>query len=137
ETPAREDMMLLRHCPKFLIIGLVLGLLPASTALAARGYVSRPCGFDLNHNGVIGEPADCNICGQSDGTLSVGGSSYTQVYVDCSAGNDWPAGARSSPLRTLARARRRTPRWGASLAVCFRGTCASGTETFPLNPPAG
>jgi hypothetical protein len=138
ETPAREDMMLLRHCPKFLVLGLVLGLLPASSALAAtRGYVSRPCGFDLNHNGVIGEPADCNICGQSDGTLSVGGSSYTQVYVDCSAGNNSNAGTRSAPLRTIASALQRSPSSGATLAVCVKGTCASGTESFPLSPPAG
>ena len=36
-----------------------------SSPLPARGYQPRPCGFDLNHNGIIGEPADCNVCDAS------------------------------------------------------------------------
>ena len=34
--------------------------LSAATAFAAepRGYTARPCGFDMDRNGVIGEPAD-------------------------------------------------------------------------------
>ncbi len=35
------------------------------SAVPPRGYQSRPCGFDLNHNGVAGEPADCNVCDAS------------------------------------------------------------------------
>jgi hypothetical protein len=59
------------------------------------------------------------------------------VYVDCSAGNNSNAGTRSAPLRTIASALQRSPSSGATLAVCVKGTCASGTESFPLSPPAG
>lgn len=121
----------------FGVLAVVLAGLPGN-ALALRGYQSRPCGFDLNHNGIVGEPADCTICSTSDGNLTVGGSTYTQVYVDCQNGNNANAGTRAAPKKTITSALTVKPTSGASLAVCFKGTCSpSSGETFPLVPVAG
>ncbi|MBV8199068.1 MAG: hypothetical protein JOZ15_00445, partial [Acidobacteria bacterium] len=60
----------------------------AAPAELARGYHARACGFDLNHNGIFGEAADCNICNGT--TTDPGGASPppNMIYVSCDTGAD-------------------------------------------------
>jgi hypothetical protein len=99
----------------------------AGAALTGRGYQPRACGFDLNRNGVFGEPADCNICNGSTGGLDAGGVRMHQVYVSCNGGTDSAScGTPGNPCRTINFAwNRRTAPAGSNAAdiICFRGTC--------------
>lgn len=127
----------------------VLALFPAFLSLQGaalaqtRGYTARACGLDLNHNGIPGEAADCGVlCSSgpsgSDGNVTISGSTYTQVYVDCVNGNNSNAGTRTSPKKSITSALTVTPTTGASLAVCFSGTCTATTgETFPIQARSG
>src|SRR5437016_9820407 len=81
--------------------GLPLRLL--HPAEAARGYQSRACGFDMNHNGIIGEcrnhspnglgsPGDdcpdCHVCDGVTKDPDGDGVNENIIYVDCKAGTD-------------------------------------------------
>src|SRR5579864_1465712 len=74
----------------------------ASSTLTGRGYQARACGFDLNHNGIFGEPADCHVC---DGvTTNPYGDSNppNMVYVSCQTGADNPTcGSPGNPCASI------------------------------------
>ena len=118
-------------------------------SLPPRGYQARGCGFDRNHNGVFGEPADCNICNGSTGGLDAGGVFQNQVYVSCNTGTDSATcGAPGNPCRTINftwNNRTVAPGSNAEDIICFRGTCheesimpgVSGKPGFYLKPQTG
>ena len=70
-----------------------------------KGYQQRPCGFDFNRNGVIGEKADRAIPG-----------GFKTIYVDADRGNDKGRGTVSSPYKTIKRAAE-----AAGRRFCHRG----------------
>ncbi len=57
-------------------------------AESKKGYVPRPCGFDMNRNGVIGEPADRLVGDGKTADPDGDGVNEDILYVDANAGND-------------------------------------------------
>jgi len=102
----------------------------ASSAFGAypeRGYQARPCGLDMNRNGIWGEAADCQVC---DGTTTdPDGDTVDEdlIYVDCSAGADVPScGSPASPCGSVEYAwtvRADGPGGDAEDILCLRGVC--------------
>ncbi len=93
--------------------------------LGSRGYDSRACGFDLDGDGVLGEPGDdCNICDGSTVDPDGDGVAEDLIYVDCGAGSNGN-GTPGSPYNRLssAMAAMDGPGDGAEDIVCFKGTC--------------
>ncbi|MBV8199428.1 MAG: hypothetical protein JOZ15_02285 [Acidobacteria bacterium] len=120
-----------------------------SPAMLGRGYHARACGFDLNHNGIFGEPADCHVC---DGvTTNPYGDSDppNMVYVSCQTGADNPTcGSPGNPCATINYAwnyRTAPPASPSADIICFRGTChedsispgVSGKGGFYTIPASG
>ncbi len=117
----------------------------SSSALPARGYQSRPCGFDLNHNGVIGEAADCNVCDASQvsgkivaNTVDPDGDGIEEdlIYVDCDDGSNFnycgrPGFGLAAPSNTPGTTIANGPRGGVEDIVCFTGTCTPDAFRFP------
>ena len=103
------------------VIGWALG-----TGLADQppGYHARPCGFDMNRNGVIGEPADRLV---GDGvTADPDGDGVDEdiLYVDSTAGSDVTGdGSPGKPYRTVQKALNVCdgPADGAEDIVCIAG----------------
>lgn len=118
--------------------GMATILLLASTAHAVRGYTARPCGFDLNFNGVSGESADCNACDGVTTDVDGNGVADDQRYVDCNAGADSGACTPGAPCRTLQFALNAlgAPAANQIQAVCFRGTCG-GSANLSQSGAAG
>ena len=90
----------------------------------SRGYSARACGFDMNRNGVIGEPADATV---GDGsTTDPDGDSTDEdlIYVDATDGNDTTGdGSPSNPYKTVQYALDQAdgPGDGAEDIVCIAG----------------
>ncbi|MCG8461401.1 MAG: hypothetical protein MI919_34395 [Holophagales bacterium] len=108
-----------------------------------RGYVSRPCGFDLDDDGRVGEPEDCRVCDGRTTDPDGDGVEEILVYVDCDSGEDSPGcGEPSRPCASLSHAWElaaaagrgdASPRAGdAEPIVCFRGTCRPERLTPPV-----
>lgn len=94
-------------------------------AAPATGYQPRACGFDLDDDGIVGEPDDdCNLC---DGvTLDPDGDGIEEdlIYVDSDNGDDLAGdGSPGAPFRTIQFAWDQAdgPGDGAEDIVCFRG----------------
>lgn len=106
----------------------VLAGLVAIPSVSAPGYLDRPCGFDLNDNGIRGEAEDCQVCDGSTLDPDFDGINEDLIYVDCDSGTDsGSCGAPGAPCRTLEFAlnvRADGPGDGAEDIVCFRGTCS-------------
>ncbi len=109
----------------------VSGTMSTGEALAQypeRGYQSRPCGFDLDDDGILGEPEDCRVCRAGILDPDDDGVPEDQIFVDCQAGRDSPVcGSPGNPCRSLRHAlllRVDGPDDGAEDIVCFRGTCS-------------
>ena len=89
-----------------------------------RGYSARPCGFDMNRNGIIGEGADRTV---GDGsTTDPDGDSTDEdlIYVDATDGNDPTGdGSASNPYKTVQYALNQAdgPGDGAEDIVCIAG----------------
>ena len=116
-----------------------------SSPLPPRGYQSRPCGFDLNHNGIIGEPADCNVCDASivggkivANTSDPDGDGVEEdlIYVDCDDGSNFnycgrpgfrPCGTIEYAWENIANG----PEGGAEDIVCFTGICSPDNLSLP------
>ncbi len=99
-------------------------LVPNTPQIEERGYVSRPCGFDMNRNGIIGEPADCNVCDGETTDPDGDGVDEDLIYVDAEWGNDFEGdGGPWSPYKTIQFAWNVAdgPRDGAEDIICFRG----------------
>ncbi len=102
---------------------------------AERGYQPRACGFDMNRNGIVGEPEDCHVCngGLTDGDAD--GTTADVIYVSCATevfsgqpqGFDHPGcGSPGDPCLTIGYAFETIadgPGDGAEDFVCFRNTC--------------
>ncbi|MEM8933622.1 MAG: hypothetical protein AAGE94_20705, partial [Acidobacteriota bacterium] len=115
---------------------------PVLAAVDGFGYTPRACGFDLDDDGLIGEPEDdCRVCHPAVTDPDGDGVDEVSIYVDCDAGRDAPdCGSADSPCASLSFA------WGPIASsradenadgesiVCFRGTCR---EDAPLSPAVG
>lgn len=120
-----------------LLIGLLPGLLcagacrgaplPANLLEGRQGYLARPCGFDMDRDGVFGEAEDCHVCDGKTADPDHDGVAEDLFYVDCGAGADTPTcGAPGAPCRTLEYTfgqRADGPNQGSEDIVCFRGRC--------------
>jgi len=89
------------------------------------GYQPRACGFDLNDDGVVGDPAhDCNLC---DGvTLDPDGDGIDEdlLYISSQSGSDATGdGSPAAPYRTIQYAWNQAdgPGDGAEDILCFTG----------------
>ena len=93
-------------------------------ALDRVGYARRACGFDLDGNGVPGEPQDCRVCDGRTKDVDGNGVEDRLLYVDCdsaAAGDGSPA----RPFAAIAEAMDvlEAPSVDSIQGVCFRGRC--------------
>jgi hypothetical protein len=118
---------------------LVLVLMVSLAEAQTRGYQSRPCGFDLNFNGVVGEPADCNVCDGVTTDVDGNGVADDLRYVDCGGGTDSGACTPAAPCRTVPFAQNAlgAPGGNQIQAICVRGTCNSAQWRPSLSGAAG
>ncbi len=89
-----------------------------------RGYVKRACGFDMNRNGVIGEPDDCNVCDGETTDPDGDGVDEDLIYIDVEEGSDRSGnGSPGRPYKSIQFAWKAAdgPRDGAEDILCFRG----------------
>ncbi len=118
----------LRPTAKIVLVAGVLLLAPSSASAQQRGYVSRACGFDMNRNGIVGEPADCHVCDGSTTDPDGDGTLEDLLYIDAGSGHDVTGdGSPQSPYRTIQHAWNVAdgPGDGAEDILCFRGTATS------------
>ena len=75
---------------------------PPPPPAAGVGYHARPCGFDLNHNGIVGEATDCHV-GDGSTTNPFGdGTAVNMLYVDCQNGSDTTGdGTAAKPFHSI------------------------------------
>ncbi len=96
----------------------------ATYANDSRGYTARACGFDMNRNGTIGEPADATV-GDGNTTDPDGDSTDEDlIYVDATDGNDNTGdGSAGNPYKTVQYALNQAdgPGDGAEDIVCISG----------------
>ena len=101
------------------------------------GYTARACGFDLDDDGVIGEPdADCGICDGATTDPDGDGIDEDFVYVDCGRGADLAdCGSPETPCLSIAHAFTRLNGPGGSEedVICITGRCAlTDRVTLPI-----
>ncbi len=90
-----------------------------------KGYVARPCGLDMNRNGILGEAADALV---GDGvTKDVDGDGVEEdiLYVDSETGSDESGdGSPQKPFKTIQKALDAAdgPADGAEDIICISGT---------------
>ena len=102
-------------------------------AAQRKGYHSRPCGFDANRNGVIGEAADLRLADGKTTDPDGDGVDEDIVYADAATGSDETGdGSPGSPFRTIAKAATALdgPDDGAEDIVCISGSFHE-TVTIP------
>ena len=105
---------------------------PANAQLfAERGYQPRGCGFDLDDDGLIGEPFDdCRICDGLETDPDGDGVDEDLIYVNCDSGTDGPGcGSPGNPCGSLQYALVTAadgPSDGAEDIICVKGTCSPG-----------
>ena len=102
---------------------------PAPPTFDEYGYQARACGFDLDDDGVVGEPEDdCNVCDGVTTDPDGDGVEEDLVYVACGSGSDaFGCGTPESPCGSIEYAWKNVidgPDNGAEDIVCFRGRCA-------------
>ncbi|MHC4405447.1 MAG: hypothetical protein ACYTG0_37855, partial [Planctomycetota bacterium] len=100
-------------------------------AQRAKGYHRRPCGFDMNRNGVIGEPADCLVADGKTADPDGDGVDEDLLYVDSERGNDATGdGSSAKPFRTIQKALDAAdgPEDGAEDVICISGTFGEELE---------
>ena len=121
---------------------LAVALALPAAAQTSRGYVPRPCGFDLaTRDGERGQAADCHVCDGVTTDVDANGVADVLRYVDCGAGNDSTGtGAPAKPFKTIQKAFDSLPGAAANQieAVCIKGVCAGATgKTFGTSGAAG
>ena len=94
-------------------------------AQRGKGYQARPCGFDMNHNGILGEEAD--RLGGDGRTADPDGDGVDEyfLYVDSELGTDETGdGSSDRPFRTIQKALDTAdgPEDGAEDVICISGT---------------
>ena len=103
-------------------------LSPIPPTFEEHGYQARACGFDLDDDGVVGEPEDCNLCDGQTTDPDGDGVEEDLVYVSCGSGSDaFGCGTPQSPCGSIGYAWTHVidgPEDGAEDIVCFRGSCA-------------
>lgn len=124
----RRYPVLIGLLPGLLFAGACRGApLPQNDLAGRQGYLARPCGFDMDRDGIFGEAEDCHVCDGKTADPDHDGVAEDLYYVDCAAGRDTPTcGAPASPCLTLEYTfgeRADGPREGSEDIVCFRGTC--------------
>ncbi len=99
-----------------------------------RGYVARACGFDMNRNGIVGEPADCNVCDGETTDPDEDGVEEDLIYVDADEGSDRSGnGSPDRPYRTIQFAWNTAdgPGDDAEDIICFRGWATDEEAIIP------
>ena len=107
---------------------------PELRSVDGYGFEPRACGFDLDDDGIVGEPEDCRVCDGSTADPDGDGVEEDLIYVSCpsseergfSVGADVEGcGSPESPCASLGFAWSLVdgPDDGAEDIVCFRGTC--------------
>ena len=89
-----------------------------------KGYKARPCGFDLNRNGVLGEPADRLIGDGKTKDIDGDGVDEDLLYVDSRTGDDATGdGSPERPYKTIQKALDMAdgPADGAEDIICIAG----------------
>jgi len=61
---------------------------PVFRAIAGLGYEPRACGFDLDDDGIVGEPEDCRVCDGVTKDPDGDGVDEDLIYLDAGAGKD-------------------------------------------------
>ncbi len=123
-----------RLAPRVFVAAALLILAPSGAAAQERGYVPRACGFDMNRNGIVGEPADCHVCDGSTVDPDGDGVDEDLLYVDADAGSDVTGDGRpQNPYRTIQHAWNVAdgPGDGAEDILCFRGTATTEQSITP------
>ncbi len=109
-----------------ILIAMVLwSAAPESRADSPRGYHARPCGFDMNRNGTIGEPADRLVGDGATADPDADGVDEDIYYVDSASGSDTTGdGSPGRPYKTVQKALNVAdgPYDGAEDIVCISGT---------------
>ena len=130
---------------RFALIVLALHALAATSAetdyglTLGKGYQPRPCGFDMNRNGVVGELADAKV---GDGfTTDPDGDGVVEdiIYVDSAAGSDaLGEGTPAKPYATIQKALSVVdgPSDGAEDIICIAGIFHE-TVTLPASGVPG
>ena len=138
----------------WLVICVVLGSChavdpPRTDPGPVKGYDPRPCGFDLDDDGRVGEPEDCRICDGRTRDVDGDGVDEDLIYIDCQVGRDHElCGLPDRPCRSVEYAwtsRADGPEDGAEDILCFRGRCSpevltpavGGLEGFRVQPAEG
>ncbi len=132
----------MRPCRTSLLAALTAALVlpplfPADLAAQPRGYQPRPCGFDMNDNGVVGESADCRVCDGVTADPDGDGVDEDLVYIDADTGSDATGdGSPGNPYATIQFAWNSSdgPGDGAEDILCFAGTATTEEE---IHPPHG
>ena len=89
-----------------------------------KGYIARPCGFDMNRNGVIGEGPDGLVADGKTADPDGDGIDEDILYVDSKSGNDQTGdGSPGRPYRTVQKALNAAdgPDDGAEDIICISG----------------
>ncbi len=74
-------------------------------AQRAKGYHPRPCGFDMNRNGILGEQADQLLGDGKTADPDGDGVDEDLLYVDSEQGNDETGdGSSHKPFQTIQKA---------------------------------
>lgn len=130
---------------RFLLALLLLAAPLGAADSMGRGYTSRPCGFDWDMDGTVGEAnGDCDvICRDTAGTgpqtsdLDSDGDSEEEYYVDCDGGSDSDTGGPDDPFLTITFALSQADGVldSAEDIICFTGTCPN--TDVNLVPPNG
>ncbi len=104
-----------------------------------KGYHLRPCGFDMDRNGVIGEQTDSKV---GDGrTVDPDGDGIDEdlIYVDADTGSDETgSGTASAPYKSISKAMAIVdgPGDGAEDIICISGVFHE-TITLPFGGVPG
>ena len=80
-------------------------LVSQATQAEKRGYLARPCGFDMNRNGILGESADSRVGNGNTSDPDEDGVDEDMLYVDSEKGHDVKGdGSAQYPYRTIQKA---------------------------------
>lgn len=98
---------------------------PVFQAVAGAGYQPRACGFDLDDDGIAGEPEDCRICDGKTADPDGDGVDEDLIYLDSGAGKDERGcGSPQKPCATVTYAMTQIadgPGDGAEDILCLHG----------------
>lgn len=104
---------------------------PLFQPMPGVGYQPRACGFDLDDDGVAGEPEDCRVCDGATADPDGDGVAEDLIYLDSAAGKDERGcGTPQKPCATVTYAMTQIADGagdGAEDILCLHGTFAEDT----------